>query len=114
MPRTSFWHPEVAEILVQMGRQDLLDRGDALGERVAALLLTAHNRLKDYMEIGDLYANKGGASLLDSDGIVESLEHFVNVRLRAEIDALEQLLETFDNISQSSPIHETSFRVSLL
>lgn len=114
MPKHGFWAPEAQEYLVQMGRQDLVDKGDALGQRVTALLLTAKNRLNSYAENGNLYENMGGISTMEENDSLAKLEEFVNIRLRAEIDALENLLDVFDSIEKSPTVHTNTFRVSLL
>jgi hypothetical protein len=104
--KTQFWSPEALSILKRNSRQDLIDRGNALAERVTALLLTAKNRLQDYSDFGDLFNNKGGHSLVDVPEPVLEIEEFVNIRLRSEIDALEHLLSVFDDIDRGSgPIH---------
>lgn len=98
MNRVNFWSPEAISLLESSGRRDLVDRGDALAERVAALMITAISRLKSYMSDGDLYCGKGGLSLLNNPEAVVEMEHFVNVRLRDEIESLESLLSVFDEI----------------
>jgi hypothetical protein len=105
--RTNFWSPEALLLLKRFQRQDLIDRGDALAERVTALLLTARNRLEKYVDHGALYEGKGGKDLMGHPDSIIYIEDFVNNRLRAEIDALENLLNTFDDIipSDSGPVH---------
>lgn len=95
-----FWSDQARDFLLQVGRQDLMDKGDDLGERVAALVLTALNRLNQYFTSGGLYDGSGGTSLLSSPHVLQELEEFVNIRLRAEIDALENLLLVFDDLSR--------------
>ena len=106
--KTGFWSPEAVELLVSAGRQDVVDRGDALAQRVSALMSTALVRLNDYVENGDLYCNRGGADVAGSPGAVESLDEFVNVRLKAEIKALELLLKTFDDLKLRSEVSDLS------
>jgi len=96
--RQSFWSEAAKEFLESHGRQDLIDKGDALAERVAALILSAMNRLRQYCHEGDLYNGKGGSSGLEHPEALPKLDDFVNVRLRQEIDALEHLLEVFNDL----------------
>jgi len=98
--RPGFWSPEAKSLLLHYGRQDLVDRGDALAQRVTALITTAQGRLDKYIEYGDLYNNKGGASDLTHPHSLMQLEEFVNVRLRDEIEALENLLNVFDDFNE--------------
>jgi hypothetical protein len=93
-----FWSDQARDFLLTAGRQDLVDKGDDLAERVAALTLTAIARLNQYATIGGLYDGSGGTSLLNDPLALQKLEEFVEVRLRAEIDALENLLAVFDDI----------------
>jgi hypothetical protein len=95
--RTSFWSPEAREFLLSYGRQDLLDRGDAYAQRMTALMFTAMNRLEMWAKEGDLYNNAGGRYDLMKFDAMPELEDFVNNRLPDEINALEQLLEVFDD-----------------
>jgi len=88
--------------LLAAGRQDLVDSGDALAERVAALMLTTINRLKKYSKYGDLYNGQGGAELLSQNAPMYEYEKFVSERLRAEIDALECILGIFDDFPENS------------
>src|ERR1700690_3045689 len=107
--RLSFWAPEVREFLEKCDRQDLIDRGDQFAERVAALILTALFRLETYAKSGDLYNAQGGKSALaDKDTLIQ-LEQFVNVRLKQEVEALEELLNVFDELrvpENLRPSHE--------
>jgi hypothetical protein len=96
--KTNFWSPEAVAVLVSAGRQDVVDRGDDLAQRVSALMSTALVRLEDYVRDGDLYCGRGGLDLVGTQDAVESMDEFVNVRLKAEIKALELLLKTFDDI----------------
>jgi hypothetical protein len=96
--RQSFWSTEARDFLLKCGRQDLIDKGDALAERVGALILTALGRLDQYAKQGDLYCGRGGTSLLEKTEALFHLDEFVNVRLRDEIDALEKLLSVFDDL----------------
>ncbi len=110
MARQTFWSKEARDFLQACSRQDLIDRGDALAERVGALLLTAQSRLDQYAKQGDLYCGRGGTSLLVESEALAHLDEFVNVRLRNEIAALEQLLEVFDDLREresSAPVQET-------
>lgn len=100
MNRLNFWSPEAIELLKSANRQDLIDRGDALAERVSALVLTALNRLKSYSKHGDLYNGRGGLSLLNHPDAIQEMDEFVNTRLRNEISALEQLLSVFDDLCE--------------
>jgi len=100
--RTNFWSLEVRDHLVRCGRQDLIDSGDALAERVAALMLTTINRLKKYSKYGDLYNGQGGEELLSQNAPIFEYEAFVTERLRAEIDALECILGIFDDFHEKS------------
>lgn len=104
--RMNFWSPEARELLVAHGRQDIIDSGDALAERVTALVLTAVNRLEKYTKDGDLYCEKGGQDLISQENAVGALDEFVSVRLRSEIDALEHLLEVFDDFQPQEPPKE--------
>lgn len=90
-----FWSPEAHNYLLSIGRQDLIDRGNDLAERVTALILTAQNRLDQYIKQGDLFNNKGGKDLVNAP--IEEIEYFVNVRLRQEIESLNLLLKIFDD-----------------
>jgi DNA-binding ferritin-like protein len=94
-----FWSDEARNYLQWMGRQDLIDKGDDLAERVAALTLTSINRLNQYAEKGHLYDGSGGSDLLghDSNSLTRITE-FVDVKLRDEIGALEKLLEVFSDL----------------
>ena len=109
--RLSFWAPEVREFLEKCDRQDLIDRGDQFAERVAALILTALFRLETYAKSGDLYNAQGGKSALaDKDTLIQ-LEQFVNVRLKQEVEALEELLNVFDELrvpENLRPSHENT------
>ena len=105
--RQTFWSEEVRDFLVECGRQDLVDRGDALAERVSALMMTAMGRLEQYVKEGDLYCGRGGTSLMSHPEALARLDEFVNVRLQDEVDILEQLLEVFDDLREresSAPI----------
>jgi hypothetical protein len=93
-----FWSPKAEQVLKRHGRQDVVDRGDALAQRVTALVLTCSQRLNQWAERGHLYENRAGESELMNPNLVEDLEQFVNVRLRQEIEALENLLSVFDDI----------------
>jgi hypothetical protein len=87
-----------------MDRQDLIDRGDDLAERVAALVLTAQNRMKQWAEEGHLYDGQGGSDLLGYDPNTQTrIEDFINEKLKPEIKALENLLEIFHDL-ESQPI----------
>lgn len=98
---TKFWSDDVRHFLEWMERQDLIDKGDDLAERVAALTLTALNRIKQYAEKGHLYDGQGGNSLLGHDSnSLTRIEDFVDERLRAEITALENLLNVFDDLDR--------------
>jgi hypothetical protein len=102
MSRLNFWDPQVKVYLIQCGRQDLVDSGDALAERVAALMLTTMNRLKKYSRYGDLYNGKGGRELIETGAHIGEYEQFVSERLRQEIDALECILSIFDDFPEDS------------
>jgi hypothetical protein len=109
MPRQSFWSNEARDFLLECGRQDLVDSGDALAQRVAALVLTALGRLEQYAK-GDLYSGRGGVDLLNHPEALAHFDEFVNKRLRAEIVVLEQLLATFDDLRErqdSAPVPES-------
>ncbi len=109
MSRQSFWSNEARTALVDSGRQDLVDRGDALAERVAALILISIGRLDRYAEHGDLYSGRGGEDAMYAENPIADLEHFVNERLPEEVAALENLLSTFDDLRLPSivrPAHE--------
>ena len=92
---TKFWSPETNSYLESLGRQDLIDRGNDLAERVTALILTSQNRLEQYIKHGDLFNNKGGVDLINAP--IEEIEYFVNIRLRQEIDSLNLLLDVFND-----------------
>lgn|SRR5512135_2306230 len=107
--RQTFWSKEVKDFLIECGRQDLVDSGDALAERVSALILTALSRLDQYAKEGDLYNGRGGTSLLSHPEALAHLDEFVSVRLRNEIEALERLLDVFDDLRErheSVPVPE--------
>ena len=98
MSRQSFWSEDAKRALVDAGRQDLVDRGDAFAERVTALVLMSIGRLERYAEYGELYSGHGGETSLESESPIQDIENFVNVRLPEEISALEHLLSTFDDL----------------
>ena len=98
--RQTFWSDEAKSFLLECGRQDLIDRGDALAQRVSALVLTALSRLDQYAKTGDLYNGKGGTSLLSQPEALAHFDEFVNTRLRNEVEALEQLLCVFDDLQK--------------
>jgi hypothetical protein len=107
MSRQTFWSDEAKGFLLECGRQDLVDKGDALAERVSALVLTAISRLEQYAKDGDLYNGRGGTSLLSQPEALAHLDEFVNVRLKQEIESLEQLLGVFDDLrerQESGPV----------
>lgn len=106
--RTNFWSPEVISFLKRSGRQDLIDSGDALAQRVTALVVTARERLEKYIKERHLYDDLGGTSLLNDPDAIEAIDHFVNDRLRSEISVLENLLDVFDNFD----IDELTFSFS--
>jgi hypothetical protein len=109
MPRQTFWSDEARDFLLECGRQDLVDSGDALAQRVAALVLTALARLEQYAKAGNLYTGRGGVDLLSNPEALAHFDEFVNKRLRAEIVVLEQLLATFDDLRErqdSAPVSE--------
>ena len=101
--RQSFWSEEARDFLLECGRQDLVDSGDALAERVSALLLTAMSRLDQYAKQGDLYCGRGGNGSLVKPEALAHLDEFVNKRLHSEIEALEHLLEVFDDLREREP-----------
>ncbi len=94
----TFWSEDARKFLEECGRHDVLDRGDALAERVSALIMTALSRLDQYVKEGDLYCGRGGTNLLEEPEALAKMEEFVNTRLRSEIDVLEKLLEVFDDL----------------
>jgi hypothetical protein len=96
--RVNFWSPEAIELLSAADRKDVVDKGDALAERVSALITSAVSRLEDYIRNGDLYCGRGGSDLVGAPEAVAAMDEFVNVRLKAEIKALEQLLSVFDDL----------------
>lgn len=96
--KQKFWSDAAVSVLKANGRQDLVDKGDALAQRVAALVLAASERLRQYSERGDLYNGRGGLSGFADRDAVAQFEEFVNVRLKREIKALEKLLEVFEEI----------------
>ncbi len=108
MSKHNFWSDKTKEFLLANGRQDLVDKGDALAERVAALILTALNRLNHYAVDGDLYNGVGGENLLNDPQALNKLDEFVNTRLKSEIRALEKLLETFDDLKQRAETDDIS------
>jgi DNA-binding ferritin-like protein len=105
--RQTFWAEEVHDFLVECGRQDLVDRGDALAERVSALIMTAMGRLEQYIKEGDLYNGRGGTSLMAKPEALAHMDEFVNKRLQDEVEVLEQLLETFDDLREREPVSPT-------
>lgn len=121
--RPGFWSPAVVAYLQAAGRQDMVDRGDALAQRVAALVSAASERLEQYLQEGDLYNGQGGASSLpalasgspSAEAALSALDDFVNVRLRAEIAALENILSVFDDLRSrrcAADIHSVCDRLS--
>ncbi len=98
MSGQSFWSNEAREFLLECGRQDLVDRGDAFAQRLTALILTAMSRLDQYAKQGDLYCGRGGMDSLAHPEALAHLDEFVNVQLRSEIDSLEHLLDVFDDL----------------
>ncbi len=105
----NFWSEEAIRFLEECERHDIIDRGDALAERVSALVTTALSRLDQYVREGDLYCGRGGTSLLEEPEALAKLEEFVNTRLRSEIEALENLLEVFDDLRSrktSAPVEQ--------
>lgn len=107
--RQTFWSEEARNFLLECGRQDLVDRGDAFAERVSALILTAMSRLDQYAKQGDLYCGRGGTSSLGEPEALAHLDEFVNKRLADEIASLEQLLEVFDDLRErvdTTPVRE--------
>jgi len=96
--KQGFWSEAAMAVLRANGRQDLIDKGDALAQRVAALVLAASERLRQYSERGDLYNGRGGLSDFADRDAVAKFEEFVGVRLKKEIKALEKLLEVFEDI----------------
>ncbi len=103
MIRPGFWSEPVRLWLIACGRQDLVDRGDALAQRVTALLVAVRQRADQYLEHDDLYSGAGGdgkATLdpVQSAAAIAELDEFVNVRLRQEISVLEQMLQVFDDL----------------
>ena len=113
--KTSFWSPEAKQLLVSYGRQDLVDRGEALAQRVTALMLSATNRLESWSKDGNLYNGMGGLSDMNHPNVVGVLENFVNVRLRAEIDALENIMCVFDDLKSisSSPVESKEVTIEV-
>jgi len=97
--KNRFWSPEAESFLKRNQRLDLVDKGNDLAERVTALMLTARNRLEEYVTRGNLFNNKGGLGSLNGPEALSELEFFVNERLREEINALEILLNTFDELN---------------
>jgi hypothetical protein len=102
--RQTFWAKEVQDFLIKCGHQDLVDRGDALAERVSALILTAIGRLDQYMKDGDLYCGRGGMDLMHNSEALAHIDEFVNSKLQDEVDALEQLLRTFEDLRKQETI----------
>ncbi len=103
MSRPGFWSEPVRLWLKACGRQDLADRGDALAQRVAALLVAVRQRVDQYLEQGDVYSGAGGDGAASADpaqaaAALAELEEFVNVRLRQEVAALEGMLAVFDDL----------------
>lgn len=105
--RQTFWSEPVRLWLRACGRQDLVDRGDALAQRVAALLVAVRQRVEQYLSEDDLYSGRGGAEELPAASSPDEaaraaalarVEQFVNVRLRQEIAALEEVMSVFDDL----------------
>lgn len=108
--RTNFWSPKAIEKLKACGRQDLIDKGDALAQRVTALMNTAKNRFDTYLTTGDIYSNGGGEKVLNSPHFLSEIDKFVNDRLPKELNALEQVLAVFDDLNErdDSKLESTS------
>lgn len=109
MTRPSFWSEPVRLWLKACGRQDLADRGDALAQRVTALLVAVRQRADQYLEHDDLYSGAGGDGKASADpaqaaAALAELDQFVNVRLRQEVDALEAFLSVFDDLRTRSAV----------
>jgi len=103
MSRPGFWSEPVKIWLKACGRQDLVDRGDALAQRVTALLVAVRQRVDQYLEHDDLYSGAGGDGKATLDpaqaaAAIAELDEFVNVRLREEISVLEGMLAVFDDL----------------
>ena len=103
MSRPGFWSEPVRLWLIACGRQDLVDRGDAFAQRVTALLVAVRQRADQYLEHDDLYSGAGGDGSATADPAaaavaLAALDEFVNVRLRQEMSALEQMLAVFDDL----------------
>ncbi len=86
--RVTFWSTEAIENLLDAGRQDLIDRGDAYAERLSALLLTAKSMIDDLIESGKLYNRSGGANTSD----IMTIEYMINIQLKECIDAIENMI----------------------
>lgn len=98
---TGFWSEPVRLWLLASGRQDMVDRGDALAQRVTALLVAVRQRADQYLTSDDLYSGAGGELPASGDtatAAMADIEQFVNVRLREEISVLESFMSTFDDL----------------
>ena len=117
--RTSFWSEPVRLWLLACGRQDLVDRGDALAQRVAALLVAVAQRAEQYVSSDDLYSGAGGgappSTPADAGPALAAIDEFVNVRLREELSVLESFLATFDDLRSRPAVasaHDEAERLS--
>lgn len=114
--RPGFWSEPVRLWLKACGRQDIVDRGDALAQRVTALLVTVRQRVDQYLSEDDLYSGRGGLPELQGAcspdaaaraNALSELDTFVNVRLRQEISALEDLLSVFGDLRERRTASES-------
>jgi gamma-glutamylcyclotransferase (GGCT)/AIG2-like uncharacterized protein YtfP len=96
-----FWSDEVRSFLEWWDRRDLIDKGDDLAERVAALVLTAIGRLNQHAEKGHLYDGTGGSNLLGHDSnSLTRIEEYIEESIKPEIKVLEKLLDVFEDLEK--------------
>jgi hypothetical protein len=89
--RVTFWSTESIETLLNNGRQDLKDRGDAYAERISALLLTSNGIVDKLINSNSLYCGVGGGQTAN----IMELEHLVNGELAGLLDTLESFVASF-------------------
>lgn len=103
--KVGFWSEPVRLWLLASGRQDIVDRGDALAQRATALLVAVRQRADQYLALSDLYSGNGGLPEAGDtmSSAMADIDEFVNVRLRDEISVLESFMSTFDDLRLRPP-----------